>query len=140
GTRSQESGDPKSRTFTSALRGLARDVFVVGMPGAVAAGVALAAVKYSLGESVAKSEWFLAGILLLAVLVSIIGAVLSAVLRRRRWQELAYKTGIEEVYPGFSACEKEILSALKKAKDTRIFLQLGKSVLSGPKTIYQFLE
>lgn len=53
--------------------------------------------------------------------------------------ELARRTGIIELFDRFSACEQEILEALGRAHKVKVFLQIGKTVLSGATTFYDYL-
>lgn len=50
------------------------------------------------------------------------------------------KTGIVEIYQNFDACEHEILEVLKQSKDCKIFLQIGKSLLSGTTDLYNYIS
>jgi hypothetical protein len=119
---------------------LYREIFGAGMLGSLAGIACYALIKYLSGEKIALSEIIVIGIILFIVVVFAVVLLLSVLFRRRQWEELAYKTGISNVYPGFYACQDEMFSALRVAHETRIFLQIGTSVLSGKKTIYEFLE
>jgi hypothetical protein len=55
--------------------------------------------------------------------------------------QLESLTGIIRIYPNFTNCQKEILEHLKTSGSIRIFIQIGKSVLSGTgeKNFYDYL-
>jgi hypothetical protein len=106
-----------------------REIFGAGMFGSLAGIACCAFIKYLSGEKVAPSEVAVIGLILFIVVVSAVVLLLSVLFRRRRWGELSYKTGISNVYPGLYACQDEMFSALKIASETRIFLQIGTSVL-----------
>jgi 8-oxo-dGTP pyrophosphatase MutT (NUDIX family) len=48
--------------------------------------------------------------------------------------------GLTGVYPTFSDCQEEILRHVRESQRTHIFVQMGKSVLSGAAIIYEALE
>jgi 8-oxo-dGTP pyrophosphatase MutT (NUDIX family) len=48
--------------------------------------------------------------------------------------------GVTRVFPNLPACEQEVLEEISASRTVRIFLQLGKSVLVGTPTIYEYLE
>lgn len=117
------------------------------LAGAVVLLVAWAILKLFLGEAVSVSELVLSLLAIGGALVGFAGFRLWSYFRRRReaiaaevWNEIRQKIGIEGVYKGISACEDEIKALIRQAKDTRIYLQIGTTVLSGPRTIFQFLE
>ena len=48
--------------------------------------------------------------------------------------------GLENLFSNFTVCETEILSTLKTSKKVKVFLQIGKTVLSGITNFYDYLE
>ena len=53
--------------------------------------------------------------------------------------KVALKTGIIEIFENFDECEQEILSNIEKSKTTKIFIQIGKTVLGGTTNLYDYL-
>ncbi len=49
------------------------------------------------------------------------------------------QTGIVKIFSDFRSCEEEILEQLKTSSTVRIFLQIGKTVLSGTTNFYDYL-
>lgn len=48
--------------------------------------------------------------------------------------------GITGVYPNFNDCQEEILRQVRESRSIKIFVQMGKSVISGAAIIYEALE
>ena len=55
-------------------------------------------------------------------------------------KELEAMTGIVEIFKNYPACDGEILEHLQVSNNIKIFLQIGKSVLSGTTSIYDYLS
>lgn len=55
------------------------------------------------------------------------------------FESLNNKIGIVGTYNNFNVCEKEILEEIKKSKSIKIFLQMGKTVMSGGTNFYDYL-
>lgn len=55
-------------------------------------------------------------------------------------RELETKTGIVKIFPNFSSCEEEILRELQNSSENRVFLQLGRSVVSGGRDFFDRLD
>lgn len=49
------------------------------------------------------------------------------------------KSGIVQIYDNFDECEDEILSTIEKSESTKIFIQIGKTVLGGTTNLYDFI-
>ncbi|MCY7288424.1 MAG: hypothetical protein LH624_09300 [Cryobacterium sp.] len=61
-------------------------------------------------------------------------------LRRRFWADLTEQIGLDQVFVSFLECEGEILEKMETSKRVDIFLQIGKTVLSGGTSFYDYLE
>jgi hypothetical protein len=48
--------------------------------------------------------------------------------------------GLTRIYPSFDACQPEILDEVTTSRNVKIFVQMGKSVLSGAAVLYEALE
>lgn len=48
--------------------------------------------------------------------------------------------GVTRIFPNLPACEQEVLEEISTSRTVRIFLQLGKTVLVGAPSIYEYLE
>lgn len=55
------------------------------------------------------------------------------------YEDLQAKTGIIEIFPNYPACDGEIVEHLKISKNIKLFLQIGKTVLAGTTSIYDYL-
>lgn len=55
------------------------------------------------------------------------------------YENLQAMTGIVEIFPNYPACDGEIVEHLQVSKNVRIFLQIGKTVLAGTTSIYDYL-
>ena len=54
-------------------------------------------------------------------------------------EDLERRTGISRVFNNFYACENEIINQLETSKEIRVFLQIGKTVLAGTTSFYDYL-
>jgi len=54
-------------------------------------------------------------------------------------KELELRTGIVKIFTNFRECEEEILEHLETSSTARVFLQIGKTVLGGTTSFYDYL-
>lgn len=55
-------------------------------------------------------------------------------------EELISKVGLAEIYPNFPACERDLKQEIATSRRVDVFVQIGKSVLSGNSNIYDYLR
>ena len=48
--------------------------------------------------------------------------------------------GIVDIFPNFDSCETEILNEIETSKEVKVFLQMGKTILSGATNFYDYLS
>jgi 8-oxo-dGTP pyrophosphatase MutT (NUDIX family) len=107
-----------------------------GAAGSLVAVVVLLALRLFVGEAVPLSEQLLA-VVAAFVVVAYVG---RAPFRRYALRVMEKQIGVTEVFSNFADCEAEILARLEATGSARMFLQIGTSVLSGNRTIYEHLE
>lgn len=137
------------------------------LPAAVVVIGALAALKYSLGEPVPRSEriaalvgFSLLGYALIRFLILLIGWLVAKRIKPRVREEVLLQqgqrlmdeaaaaarqhlvelTGIVEIFPNFRVCQREIIEAIGGSQTVRVFLQLGRTVVGGATDFYDLLE
>ena len=54
-------------------------------------------------------------------------------------EQLQALTGIVEIFQNYPACDGEIVEHLQVSKNIKLFLQIGKTVLSGTTSIYDYI-
>jgi 8-oxo-dGTP pyrophosphatase MutT (NUDIX family) len=54
--------------------------------------------------------------------------------------DISKGTGLIGIFPGFDECQAEILREVRESQSVKIFVQMGKSVLSGAAILYEALE
>jgi hypothetical protein len=61
------------------------------------------------------------------------------VLNQELQEELETKVGITKIFNNFYECENEIIRQLETSKEIRVLLQIGKTVLAGTTSFYDYL-
>ena len=64
---------------------------------------------------------------------------ISQRVEQRLTDDLEARTGIVRIFDNFRQCENEILEQVKTSKTVRVFLQIGKTVLGGTTSFYDYL-
>jgi 8-oxo-dGTP pyrophosphatase MutT (NUDIX family) len=54
--------------------------------------------------------------------------------------DISRGTGLIGIFPSFDECQAEVLREMRESRSIKIFVQMGKSVLSGAAIIYEALE
>jgi NUDIX domain len=62
------------------------------------------------------------------------------VLKKELEEDLDERTGITKIFNNFYDCENEIIQQLETSKEIRVLLQLGKTVLAGSTSFYDYLS
>ena len=122
------------------MRRFAKEGILFGVLGAFATTTVVTIVNWSLGNEVKFGEVVITALLTTIAITAGLLYLLKKSFKNYGWKEIREHTGIVAVFRGFDECENEILEALETCKNSRIFLQIGTSVLSGADTIYERLD
>ncbi|PSR17038.1 hypothetical protein C8255_14635 [filamentous cyanobacterium CCP3] len=60
-------------------------------------------------------------------------------LKKDLQEDLERRVGIAKIFSNFYECENEIINQLETSKEIRVFLQIGKTVLAGTTSFYDYL-